>query len=108
MKSNATNYGLVRVAAVVPKIKVGDIDFNLSEIKKLIKKASTNQSSVITFPELCLTGYTLGDLFHQELILEKSLLALEDLKELQRSGHKELNIFPEKVYFPIIAATLLN
>ncbi len=80
MKSNITNYGFVRVATAVPKMQVGNVDFNVTEIKKLATEATKREAAVISFPELCLTGYTLGDLFHQELVLKKALKALEDLK----------------------------
>ena len=33
-------------------------------------------AKLITFPELCLTGYTCGDLFLQEMLLEGAMNAL--------------------------------
>ena len=74
-------YGFLRVAAASPKLKVGDCNYNLSEIKSVITQAVEQNVQVVCFPELCITGSTCGDLFFQMLLLEKakqSLLELED------------------------------
>ena len=70
--------GFIKVAAATPKIKVADPVYNGSEICKLIEEAVGNGAKIITFPELCLTGYTCGDLFLQNLLLN------ETKKELKR------------------------
>jgi NAD+ synthase (glutamine-hydrolysing) len=72
--------GFVRVESVSPKIKVGDVSFNLKEIEKAIDEAVGHGVAILVFPELCLTGYTCGDLFLTKTLLsqaEKGLLALE-------------------------------
>lgn len=66
------NYGFITAAAVTPKLKVADVAYNGAEIEKLMRKASGGGARLIVFPELCLTGYTCGDLFSQELLLEKA------------------------------------
>src|SRR3989344_2021914 len=70
------NHGFVRIAAAVPKIKIVDIDYNVEQIIEFAKRASRENASVIVFPELAITGYTMGDLFHQDLLIEKSKEAL--------------------------------
>ena len=65
------HYGFVKTAAVTPKVKVADVAHNGAEIEKLMKEASGAGARLIVFPELCLTGYTCGDLFSQNLLLEK-------------------------------------
>ena len=62
--------GFVRVGAVVPKLKVGDTEFNCNEIIKQIEVASNNKIQIAVFPELCVTGYTCQDLFEQDILLE--------------------------------------
>ena len=52
------DYGFVRVAAATPNIKVADCFFNATNIIENIKKAEKNKTSLIVFPELCITGYT--------------------------------------------------
>ena len=80
-KDKNYSYGLVRVAAVVPKLKVGDIHFNTQEIVKTTTEAAKGGASFIVFPELALTGYTLGDLFHQEIIWKEVPPALAVLAD---------------------------
>ena len=71
------NYGYCRVASSIPAVKVGDCMFNAKSILSQIKSAQENGVSVICFPELCLTGYTCGDLFSQKLLLKNAQRALE-------------------------------
>ena len=55
-------YGFIRTAAATPDIKVCDCDFNADNIIKNIKTAYENNTEIIVFPELVITGYTCGDL----------------------------------------------
>ena len=82
------NYGFVKTAAVTPKIKVADVAYNGAEIEKLMKEASECGAGIIVFPELCLTGYTCGDLFSQALLVsgaKEELIRLIKVSE-QMSG----------------------
>lgn len=54
------NYGYVKVAAAVPRVKVADCKFNASEIEKEIIIADGKGVQIIAFPELCITGYTVA------------------------------------------------
>lgn len=65
-------HGFIKVAAVTPKIKVADPKYNAGEICKKIDEAIAEGAKLIVFPELCITGYTCGDLFLQELLLEQA------------------------------------
>lgn len=71
--------GFVKVAAATPTIKVADVDYNLKEICRLIDETTANGAKVVAFPELCLTGYTCGDLFTQNVLLEKAKEALKEI-----------------------------
>lgn len=81
-------YGFVKVGACVPKLKVADVKFNTAEIKKQIEEAISKNIGVLVFPELCLTGYTCADLFHQDLLIQKSYEAIKDL--IQFSKNKKI------------------
>ena len=70
------NYGYVKVAAAVPRVKVADCKFNAREIEKEIIIAEGKGVQIIAFPELCVTGYTCGDLFAQQLLLEEAEMEL--------------------------------
>ena len=76
--------GYIRVAAASPKVKVSDVDFNVSQTVLLAKKAADNDTAVVVFPELGLTGYTCGDLFNQNALLNKAIDGLYDLAEQTR------------------------
>lgn len=71
-----TNFGFIRVAAVTPPVKVGDIDFNIQKIIEFAKKTDDQNAQITVFPELAITGYTMGDLFQQQIVLEKTRQAL--------------------------------
>ena len=71
------NHGFIRVAAVVPKLKVGNTFYNEGEILKAYKEAIAHSADLVVFPELCMTGYTAGDLFHQEVLQKQSLKSLQ-------------------------------
>jgi len=73
--------GFIRVAAASPKIKVGDVDYNIAQTISFARKAAARDTAVIVFPELGLTGYTCGDLFEQKALLDKAKLGLFDLAE---------------------------
>lgn len=73
------NYGFVKVAAVVPHIKVADCKYNAGEIEREISNAEDAGVEIVVFPELCMTGYTCGDLFSQNLLLKGAEMGLMQL-----------------------------
>ncbi len=62
--------GFIKVAAATPSIKVADVEFNADSIIKCIKDAYEAGVKLLTLPELCVTGYTCGDLFSQPLLIK--------------------------------------
>ena len=76
--------GFIKVAALTPKVKVADTTYNREQICMLIDEAQEKGAKILVFPELCITGYTCGDLFYQELLLreaKKELLAIAKYTE---------------------------
>ncbi len=71
--------GFIKVAAVTPKIRVADPEYNRKKIMEKIEEAEKERAVVVVFPELCITGYTCGDLFFQEPLLEEAQEALIQL-----------------------------
>ncbi|MCD8201496.1 MAG: NAD(+) synthase [Clostridia bacterium] len=63
-------YGYVRVCAATPEIKVADCAYNSDNIISCIDGAKGNGADLAVFPELCVTGYTCGDLFNQQALLD--------------------------------------
>lgn len=73
--------GFVKVASVTPHIKVADCEYNAVQIGEKIEEAYKNGAKIIVLPELCITGYTCGDLFLQELLLTQAKAALFKIAE---------------------------
>ena len=73
--------GLVRVGAAVPSLALGNVKENMKRHLAMMREAKEKHVSIMTFPELSLTGYTCGDLFFQRRLLDDvtdALLALKD------------------------------
>ena len=73
--------GFCKVAAITPDIRVADPVYNAEQICKGIDEAEKRGAKIMVFPELCLTGYTCGDLFLQERLLEEALTQLSHIVE---------------------------
>ena len=69
-------FGYIKVASAVPSVKVADCIYNAQQAEKLIAIAEGKGVQIIVFPELNLTGYSCGDLFHQSLLQEQAAIAL--------------------------------
>ncbi|MDR3217357.1 MAG: NAD(+) synthase [Clostridiaceae bacterium] len=74
-------FGFVKVAAATPKIKLADTAANAVSIIREIDVAASADVKVLVFPELCITGYTCGDLFYQEVLLNGAVEALKRIAE---------------------------
>lgn len=72
-------HGFVRTAAALPRIRVADCTFNVERILDQFDQAERQSVHVLVFPELALTGYTCADLFHQPVLQQAALGALEAL-----------------------------
>lgn len=68
--------GFIKVASATPAIRVADCAYNASEIIRQARQAAEKGAQLVVFPELCLTGYTCGDLFLHETLLRGALDAL--------------------------------
>lgn len=78
--------GFLKTAAATPTIRVADPGYNAKQILKILHEASGDGVKFLVFPELCLTGYTCGDLFLQPLLLAGTEQALAEILE----GSKDL------------------
>lgn len=77
-------FGFIRVAAATPRVKVADVDANVEEICRMAEIAENEQVSILAFPELSVTGYSCGDLFAQELLVNKAEEGVKRLKTFSR------------------------
>jgi NAD+ synthase (glutamine-hydrolysing) len=71
--------GMLRVAAITPRLRLADTKYNAREILRCARRAEEAGAGVALFPELCLTGYSCGDLFYQEAFYRSQLDALAEL-----------------------------
>ena len=78
------DFGFVRVAAVVPRVKVADVNANVAEICRLAEEAERQEVSIAVFPELSVTGYTCADLFGQQLLIGEAEEGIKQLKSFSR------------------------
>lgn len=72
-------YGFVKVCAATPEIRVADVEFNTKNIISAIKESAANGSQLTVFPELCVCGYTCGDLFNQSVLIDACEKALIEI-----------------------------
>ncbi len=73
--------GFLRVAAVAPEMKVADVDFNVSKIIEVMRSLEAEEVEIAVFPELCITGYTCGDLFMDRTLLRAAADGLRRIRE---------------------------
>ena len=80
--------GFITVAAGTPRIRVADCRYNAEQIFTMIREADSQGVKILALPELCLTGYTCGDLFLQDTLLDGAAEGLRTI--LEATGHLEI------------------
>ncbi len=70
------NFGFVNIAAVNFDIKIADCHYNAKNALKACEAAYNNGAQIICMPELCITGYTCGDLLFQNTLQDSMIKAL--------------------------------
>ena len=76
----------VRIAAAVPALEVGNPVFNVKNIIDLYRRAAKENSALVLFPELALTGYSCGDLFEQDQLHTLTCNALRELVQATQNS----------------------
>ena len=72
-------YGFVKTAALTPSIRVADCAYNARQIIEVLRAAAAAGAEIACLPELCITGYTCGDLFFQPVLQQGARDALADV-----------------------------
>lgn len=75
------DYGYVRVGAACPQIRIADPAYNVRKMLDFLEKHRELGLQILVFPELSITGYTCGDLFHQECLQAEAEAQLKILLE---------------------------
>lgn len=82
MQNETKKVSKLRLAVVVPEVRVADVAFNAAQIQKSLASLKASNPDWIIFPRLCLTGASCGDLFRQELLQAAALQTLTELAAL--------------------------
>lgn len=96
------HFGFVKVAAGIPLVRVGDPAHNAAQLEALIREAAAQGAQVVVFPELCLTGYTCGDLFLKPFLAQAAERVLGAL--LRRTESLDVVFL---VGLPVVAGNVL-
>lgn len=73
--------GFLKVSLITPKLEVGNPTYNVSE---MLLALNGLDSGIALFPELSVTGYSCGDLFYQDTLVNQ---AKQNLKRLIETNH---------------------
>ncbi len=79
-------HGILRVAAAVPHLYLGNVDKNVEAHLEKIAEAKEKHASLVVFPELSLTGATCGDLFRQRPLQDAVVRGLQAIAENMPDG----------------------
>src|SRR4051794_38849726 len=72
-------HGFARVAACTTRCHLADPERNAQEILNLARRCDQEAVALAVFPELCVSGYSIDDLFMQDALLEGVERATETL-----------------------------
>lgn len=100
--NNMSFQSIYKLTAAVPALHLGDPAANACEITRLYQEAVDGGASIVVFPELCVTGYTCGDLFEHRVLLAAALDALKSLRDAT-----EGSTVPMLVGLPLLCGTRL-
>jgi NAD+ synthase (glutamine-hydrolysing) len=75
----SNDLGFLRIGAALPALRVADVDFNVKAIINAMRKAREQGVQVLVFPEMAITGYTLGDLVQHQALLTKARKGLDEI-----------------------------
>ncbi|WP_183413486.1 NAD(+) synthase [Microbacter margulisiae] len=73
------HYGYIKIATAIPNLTVANCGYNIERIEVMMRQAENQDAQIVCFPELCITAYTCGDLFHQQALIEEAETALHNL-----------------------------
>ncbi len=79
-------HGFIKISAVTCPIKVADCIYNTDSIIKHMDTAVDAKVQLAVFPELCITGSTCGDLFHQTSLIRCAYEGLTKITEKSKDN----------------------
>lgn len=91
---------MLKIALGQIEVTPGQPKKNFERISKFIEQAKKDQVDLIIFPELCISGYLLSDLFYNEAYVKEAYLYNEKIKEYS----KDIGIIWGNVHFGPVAS----
>jgi NAD+ synthase (glutamine-hydrolysing) len=82
--TSAYSHGFARVAACTVPVSIADPETNADAVLVEARACHDESVAVAIFPELVLSGYSIEDLFLQDVVLDKVHTALERIVEASR------------------------
>lgn len=74
-------HGFFRVAAASVPVRVAGCDYNTANICDALETLAAEGVEAVVFPEMCVTAYTCGDLFHNRTLLDSARRSLREIAE---------------------------
>lgn len=81
MKEYQPSDSFIRTATACPEVSIADVNTNVENILNIYKQACEQRAALVVFPELSITGYTVGDLVQQTSLLDQARTGLVALAE---------------------------
>ena len=69
---------ILKVGAVSPRIRLGDVAYNVKQCIKEARRAAEMGTKLLVFPELTLTGATCRELYRHELLADRAEIGLAE------------------------------
>ena len=70
----------MKIAMAQLNIRSGQIDLNLNSMKQMVEQAIRENADIIVFPEMCVGGYLVSDLYLQKSFVSQLLNANDIIK----------------------------
>jgi NAD+ synthase (glutamine-hydrolysing) len=74
----------MRISIAQMRVKAADISHNLKCVKEYILKAQNQGANLVVLPELCLTGYFIGDLWESSAFTSQTQAARNEIVKLSK------------------------
>ena len=84
-------HGFITLSAGVPEVSVAAPTKNAESICRLIDEAYEKNATVLTLPELSVTGYTCSDLFFSDSLIKSAERAVESI--IEHTKDKKMLVF---------------
>lgn len=85
-------FEIYKIGSVSPLVSIADPNKNAEYIIDALKSKELTDCSFIVFPELCITGYTCGDLFFQRSLHDETIKAIERIVKEVNSDNRLIAI----------------